>query len=93
MGFKTKVKAGIRYVMNCRKEKIIEPIITPVVSDKLLSGKVALVTGGSSGIVLAISKAFLDAGAKVIIAGSNHQRLDSALAKLEPAGGGTVHSN
>lgn len=36
MGFKNKIKKTIRYVMNCRKEKIIKPIIAAVVSSELL---------------------------------------------------------
>lgn len=90
MGFKNKIKKTIRYVLNCRKEKIIKPIITPVLQADLLAGKVAMVTGGSSGIGFSISKAFLDAGAKVILVGTNRHKLDTAVSRLENIGGGYV---
>lgn len=92
MGFKNKIKQAIRYVMNCRKEKIIKPIITPVLQADLLAGKIAMVTGGSSGIGFPISKAFLDAGANVILVGSNWKKLESAALRLNnKQGGGTLH--
>lgn len=43
-----------------------------------LEGKTALITGGNSGIGLAIAKAYLDQGAKVAIAGRDQQALDEA---------------
>ena len=69
------------------KEEKIQPIIVPTDKEKLLDGKVALITGGSSGIGLAIAKAFMDSGAKVIIAGTNETKLLSALEGLEKRGG------
>src|ERR1700754_1965016 len=47
-----------------------------------LSGKVALVTGGSSGIGLAIARAFVQAGASVFITGRRHADLDKAAAEI-----------
>ena len=44
------------------------------------SGSVVLVTGGGSGIGLAITRAFLDAGATVAVTGRRQERLDQALA-------------
>ena len=52
-----------------------------------MSNKVALVVGGAKGIGLAIAKAFMDSGAKVIIAGTNETKLLSALEGLEKRGG------
>lgn len=54
---------------------------------KALEGKVAVITGGSSGIGLATAKLFQQAGAKVAISGRNQQSLDQALRELGP---GTV---
>ncbi len=43
-----------------------------------LQGKVAVVTGGNSGIGLATAKRFVEEGAKVAISGRNHNTLDEA---------------
>ena len=51
----------------------------------LLSGKTAVITGGSSGIGLEIAKAMLKAGASVVITGRKQQKLDSAVELLKAA--------
>jgi NAD(P)-dependent dehydrogenase (short-subunit alcohol dehydrogenase family) len=51
-----------------------------------LSGKRALVTGGSDGIGLAISEAFLREGADVLIVGRDTGKLEAARRKLAAAG-------
>lgn len=47
-----------------------------------LKNKVAVITGGSSGIGLATAKEFVANGSKVVIFGRGKQALDSALAEL-----------
>jgi NAD(P)-dependent dehydrogenase (short-subunit alcohol dehydrogenase family) len=47
-----------------------------------LAGRVAVVTGGSSGIGLATVKALLDCGAAVALCGRNAERLDRAVSEL-----------
>jgi len=48
-----------------------------------LEGKVAVITGGSSGIGLATAKAFVDEGAYVFITGRRQSELDSAVKYIE----------
>ena len=48
----------------------------------MLKGKVAVVTGGTRGIGLAIVKKFLDNGAKVALCGSRQETVDKALEEL-----------
>lgn len=47
-----------------------------------LTGKVAIITGGSSGIGLATAKLFIEEGAKVAITGRNLEALDKAKAEI-----------
>jgi NAD(P)-dependent dehydrogenase (short-subunit alcohol dehydrogenase family) len=47
-----------------------------------LAGKVALVTGGTSGIGLATAHRFIAEGAEVIVTGRDQSRLDESLANL-----------
>jgi NAD(P)-dependent dehydrogenase (short-subunit alcohol dehydrogenase family) len=49
---------------------------------KTLEGKVAVITGGSSGIGLATAKLFRQTGAKVAISGRNQKSLDEAVKEL-----------
>jgi NAD(P)-dependent dehydrogenase (short-subunit alcohol dehydrogenase family) len=48
----------------------------------LLKNKIAVVTGGSSGIGLATAKRFVEAGACVFIAGRRQAELDKAVAEI-----------
>ena len=52
-----------------------------------LSGKVALVTGGSAGIGLGIAKRFAEEGARVFITGRRQSELDKAVTAI---GGGAT---
>lgn len=60
----------------------------------LLSGKVAVVTGGAQGIGFAIAKAFVEQGARVVIGDLNEEANASAVAELGgPDFAAAVHCN
>ncbi len=55
-----------------------------------LSGKTAIITGGSKGIGLGIAQAMLDQGMQVVITGRNRQSIDEAVELLSKSGGKRV---
>jgi len=52
---------------------------------RLLAGRSIIVTGGGSGLGLAMAKAFVSYGASVTICGRRRERLDAALAEIAGA--------
>lgn len=91
MGFKSRLKR----TLNQFHTKEMIPIPQPVNIQRILEGKIALITGGSGGIGFAMAEAFLQSGAKVIIAGTKEDKLINCCEKLETlcseiySGGGT----
>jgi len=47
-----------------------------------LAGKICLITGGTCGIGLAAARRFVEEGAKVVVTGRNHNRMEQAVAEL-----------
>ena len=58
------------------------PIVSVKENSALLKDKVALITGGSGGIGMAIAKKFIDSGCSVILAGTNAKKLNGCIEKL-----------
>ena len=70
-----RIKARILQLVHMLRTKEKVPIIELTGIDKLLSGKVALISGGSGGLGKEMAHALLNSGCKVIIAGTSREKL------------------
>ena len=88
-----KIKDLIKwFIMLFKAEKKV-PIPNLINAPELLKGKIALIIGGSSGIGLAMAESFIERGAKVIIAGTNEEKLCSCCKKIRGGGKSFIHSH
>lgn len=74
--FKKKFNRVLRYINE--GIPVVRPQITVMSPSELLKGRNALITGGTSGIGYEIAKAFVNAGASVIITGRSMERINKA---------------
>lgn len=80
MSIKSKIKTLISFF---KKVELTKVQVVSLPKTDLLSGRCALITGGTSGIGFSIAEAYIKAGAYVIITGRSNERVDSSLSKLE----------
>lgn len=84
MNFKAKLKKIMLCLLSIfRRKNITYLTIKEVAHSELLNKRVALITGGGSGIGKAIAKTFVESGAFVIIAGRNEERLKEAKEEID----------
>ena len=69
------------YCKRCTNKKS-HNIYVQIAPNELLKGRVALLTGGTSGIGFAIANAFLKSGASVVITGRDESRIQDSCKKL-----------
>lgn len=65
-----------------KRKREIMPIIHEVNSCELLKGKIALISGGTGGIGLAIAEELVKSGAKVVVGGTKHIKLKQSVEYL-----------
>lgn len=78
MNTKSRLSKTIKKIMNLFRKEVKTPVYIPIIEGQYLKDRVILITGGGSGIGLAIAKACIRNGAKVIITGRNTERLNNA---------------
>ena len=78
------IKRTFRYIFHGVPVVInrVEPKIAVLSKNELLTGRTALITGGTSGIGMAIAKAFIEAGAFVVITSRSKKRVDAVVKTL-----------
>ena len=69
------MKKLLRKISNKLVRTKITPFFVPVTKDTVLESKVALIVGGSGGIGFGIAKRFVSSGCKVILTGTNEEKL------------------
>ena len=82
MSVKECLKRAVIYIVKGVPVKKVTTSIVQIAPNELLKGRVALLTGGTSGIGFAIANAFLKSGASVVITGRNESRIQDSCNKL-----------
>lgn len=85
-----KIKSAVRFCLKQLQHKPITAEIIVVEPQKLLVGKSALITGGTSGIGKAIASEFYKAGAFVVITSRNGKKAEDVAKTIDPTGKNVV---
>lgn len=94
MSLREYFKRGIKYIISGVPQKNVTANICSITQNELLKNKTTLVTGGTSGIGLEITKAFLRSGASVVFTGRNEEKINKILDTVvtgEPSFNGRLH--
>lgn len=83
---KKKAKGMIKFVLSNIPARKFDVRVVNLAPHELLRGRVALITGGTSGIGFHMAKAFLRSGAAVVITGRSEDRLQKACSELNVEG-------
>ena len=78
MGFKQYIKRGVKFILHGVPERKVYAQVSYLAPSEILKGRTALVTGGTSGIGYEVAKAYINAGARVVITGRNEEKVKKA---------------
>lgn len=77
------LKRAFEYVLHGTPVNYVKTEVVSLAPTELLKGRVALITGGTSGIGLEIAKAYINAGAICIITGRTSQKIEKTCNSIE----------
>lgn len=83
MSVKRNLLRGLKLLVTGQQIQKVYPQIITLPPNQLLKGRTALVTGGTSGIGKEIARAFINAGATVVITGRSIQRIDETCEEIK----------
>lgn len=86
MGANSLKNIAKRIVNLLQPKNVVNTTIAQLDVNSLLKERVALITGGTSGIGMAIAEAFLKSGAKVVITGRSENKIKKSLDELSRHG-------
>lgn len=78
MGLKHYIKRGVKFILHGVPERKVYAQVSYLAPSEMLKGRTALVTGGTSGIGYEVAKAYINAGARVVITGRNEEKVKKA---------------
>lgn len=78
MGLKQYIKRGVKFILHGVPERKVYAQVSYLAPSEMLKGRTALVTGGTSGIGYEVAKAYINAGARVVITGRNEEKVKKA---------------
>lgn len=84
---------SLRYIVKGIPNNIVMANIIQLAPNELLAGRSALITGGTSGIGKEIARAFVMAGANVIIVGRDAVKIEQTISEIrnnQENGGGKL---
>ena len=78
MGLKQYIKRGVKFILHGVPERKVYAQVSYLAPSEMLKDRTALVTGGTSGIGYEVAKAYINAGARVVITGRNEEKVKKA---------------